>query len=181
MLQNHKREEGLLGHYNSNPSYYSSITLPVIETLIKKSRIDSLHNLNVLDIGCGDGRLLPMLENLGIKSYTGVDYSSVRTDIAGKIETNIQVDIITNSVQDFLNTNDKQFDIVFIFEVLEHLEQPELVIESLKKVCNNIIGSVPINMPYEAHLQVYRNINEVQSQLKCKVFHTNQKHFFLEV
>ena len=104
-----------------------------------------------MDIGCGDGRLLPMLENLGIKSYTGVDYSSVRTDIAGKIETNIQVDIITNSVQDFLNTNDKQFDIVFIFEVLEHLEQPELVIESLKKVCNNIIGSVPINMPYEAH------------------------------
>jgi len=181
MLQNHEREKDLLRHYDSNPTYYSSITLPVIETLLKESHINTIDNLNILDVGCGDGRLLPILENLGIKSYTGVDYSSVRTDIAKKIKTNIQVNICTNSIQDFLNENKNHFDIIFIFEVLEHLEQPSLVIQSLKSIGKNILGSVPINMPYEAHLQVYKNVQDVESQLRCKVFHTNKKHFFFQI
>lgn len=181
MLQNSKSEEDLLDHYNANPSYYSSINMHSVLQLINQIGIKSLENMSVLDIGCGDARLLPIIEPMGIKAYTGIDYSEVRVKIAEKVETKREKKIINTSIQNFLNNNQDKFDLVFIFEVLEHLEEPRAIIELLRNISANIVGSVPVNMPYKAHLQVYRNKEEVETALNCDVLYTRNGHFFFSI
>lgn len=180
MLQNSEIEQNLLDHYNANPTYYSSINNRNILELIQKSGIESLIATNVLDIGCGDARLLPMIEPMGIKKYTGIDYSDVRIKIAQKIATKIEKNIINTSIQNFINNNKETFDVIFIFEVLEHLEKPKIIMESLKKIGKKIIGSVPVNMPYKAHLQVYKSKKEVETMIGCDVLFIKNGHFFFK-
>jgi len=180
MLQDSKREQDLLNHYNSNPSYYSSINNQNILELIRKSGLESLTGMNVLDIGCGDARLLPMIESMGIKKYTGIDYSDTRIEIAQKVATKIEKNIINTSIQNFINNNKETFDVIFIFEVLEHLEEPKIIMESLGRIGKKIIGSVPVNMPYKAHLQVYKSKKEVEEMIGCDVLFIKNGHFFFK-
>ena len=42
-----------------------------------------------------------------------------------------------------------------------------------------LYGSVPVNMPYKAHLQVYETADQVESQLDCNVVFRDFDHFFI--
>lgn len=181
MVENSQKEIDLLSHYNSHPRYYSSIKegfVDIVEKCLEHCEIKSIAGKTILDPGCGDGRLASIVEKLGASCYTGVDYSPVRTKIATDTKTSIPKKIITKTIQDFLKDNTETFDVIFLFETLEHLEQPDKVLHELKKIGTTIIGSVPIRLPYKAHLQVYKTEQEVEGKLGCKVIFTNQKHFF---
>lgn len=78
-------------------------------------------NSDVLDLGCGNGRLLDFLKKIGFKSYVGVDQSVRLLKIAKKkFPTYMFVE------QDFvaLNLNNK-FDAVFMIASFHHLPPAE--------------------------------------------------------
>jgi 2-polyprenyl-3-methyl-5-hydroxy-6-metoxy-1,4-benzoquinol methylase len=177
MLENSEKEMGLLSHYNNHPNYWSSINnKDNINRLIDLSGL-SIEGKEVLDMGCGDGRLLKILEGLGIKRYVGVDYSSIRIDKAKRIESGIDFEFFNSSAQDFLSKDIGRYDVCFMFEFIEHLENPKGVIEATKEKVDYIFGSVPLNHVYEAHLQVYKSNRDVEERLGCKVlFNIKNKH-----
>ncbi len=76
----------------------------------------------VLDIGCGNGRLLDLFENIDI-NYTGVDSSKELIAIAQKLKgfkgTFIQADALS------LPLEDNSFDAVFSIAVLHHIPSKE--------------------------------------------------------
>lgn len=180
-MHNSKKEIELLSHYNSNPKYYSSITDNAFTKCIAKSGI-SLKNSTVLDIGCGDARLFNKLKKYDISHYTGIDYSDIRISLAKQAFNQYNnIELFACSIQDFISQNNTHFDFIFSFEFFEHLEKPLEVISELKKISYYIIGSVPINMPYKAHLQIYKNKEQAESKLGCEVLFTNNKHFFFNI
>jgi len=111
---------------------------PELEALAEKIKDDS----SILDVGCGNGRLLEVLENKKI-NYLGVDNSEELIVLAKKNYPNYDF-----KVMDILNLEsiDKKFDLVISVAVLHHLPGRELrikALEQLKQVANKqIIFSV---------------------------------------
>jgi methionine biosynthesis protein MetW len=95
----------------------------------------------VLDIGCGDGRVARALKATGI-SYTGVDISheGLRRCAAEGFA------VIQHDIQQPLPLEDGQFDVVTVFEVLEHLFRPDEGLRQIRRVLRPggvVLGSVP--------------------------------------
>lgn len=77
---------------------------------------------NLLDIGCGNGRLSDMFENKNIR-YTGVDFSKELIEIAKKERGKNKRFIQANALK--LPFKDNSFDTVFSIAVLHHIPSKE--------------------------------------------------------
>ncbi len=112
-----------------------------------KSRLDlfkkNLTNKNVLHIGCSDSPLTKdkilqkqllhqYLENF-TKSLTGIDSDEkgVKIMLEGSIRNIFVGDIY--ALRDDKNLLSKKFDVILISEVIEHLTNPGLALESVKE------------------------------------------------
>jgi SAM-dependent methyltransferase len=99
--------------------------LPYLRRLVRKFfPIDKQSS--ILDLGCGDGGLLSVAQDLGYRRVTGVDLSPEQVQIArarGLPEIH-QAEIIP-----FLSKQEPDtFDLVVTFDVLEHLSKKELMV-----------------------------------------------------
>jgi 2-polyprenyl-6-hydroxyphenyl methylase/3-demethylubiquinone-9 3-methyltransferase len=111
-----------------------------VEYIIKKAsehfKIDPnqelpLANLDVLDVGCGGGLAsVPMLKNGA--NVTGIDANihniTASKEHAAKYKLNIN--FLHHTAEEHLRLN-KKYDIVICLEVLEHVANPELFIQTL--------------------------------------------------
>jgi len=91
--------------------------------------------LRILDIGCGNGRLVNFLNSLNIKfEYVGIDNSSEQIQNA---KNNFSNDNITFKIDDILNLSefeDNSFDLIFCIATFHHLPSKELRNKSLKNI-----------------------------------------------
>jgi SAM-dependent methyltransferase len=88
----------------------------------------------VLDIGCGNGRLLQALKQENKKiSYWGIDFSSKLLKAARQNhpEANLVLGDITNT-QTYEQL--KNFDVCFCLAVFHHLPTPEIQLKTLKNI-----------------------------------------------
>ena len=79
---------------------------------------------SILDIGCGTGVFLNFLKAKGWKTY-GVEPSIVAGEIAKKKGNNIFI----GDVSQFKKINNEKFDIVSLKNVLEHVDNPNKVLD----------------------------------------------------
>jgi len=91
----------------------------------------------ILDFGCATGGYCLELKRLGFECV-GVDISEEYI----KIARNNGVDAYL--IKDRLPFNDKSFDMVIMFELLEHVSKPDEVLREAKRVAKkNILITVP--------------------------------------
>jgi len=107
---------------------------------LEKKKIDLIYKhagKSILDVGCGDGTYIEYLNKHGYDAY-GTDLLSYnKWSVIDKTRFKI-ADVYK------LPYKDKTFDTVLFFEVLEHLEHPELALKELQRISKkNIILSVP--------------------------------------
>lgn len=130
-------------------------TMKRINAIVKFSRIKEVPvdgNVKLLDLGCGGGmflktyfRKIPGEPFLGF-SATGVDLSSLALAEAKKnlIAYKEFITLEKGNAQTF--RNNKKYDFIVCTEVLEHVEKPEEVIDTIAAHAENgttIIISVP--------------------------------------
>ena len=161
----YKREKELLKHYNNNVNYHSQS--PERSWSLFREHVDITPASRVLDLGCGDGRWLNYLhEEYNCKLY-GVDYSRERIKKAREM-SNSDIRYWNQDAYSFTKNYkvDKwgKFDYVLMVEFLEHLENPKRILKRLKQISKNIIGTVPLNFPYKAHLQVFKSEQDFKSR-----------------
>jgi len=93
---------------------------------------------NILDIGCGFGSYMDRLISKGI-DCTGVETNNNCVTYS----RNKGLHVLEMEAQN-LKFSDESFDTIIMVEVLEHLENPDLVMNEIKRVTNNnLIISVP--------------------------------------
>ena len=79
----------------------------------------------VLDLGCGYGYCAAMLAQTA-KAVTGVDLNSQAIDVARDRYRHVtNLEFIQANILDFLEATTLTFDIVVLFEVIEHVEAQE--------------------------------------------------------
>ncbi|MEN2998159.1 MAG: class I SAM-dependent methyltransferase [Brevinematia bacterium] len=103
-------------------------------------------NCKILDVGCGNGAFLYHLTKTGFEAY-GTDIDTNSINIAKNFFG--LKDVFNLSLEDFADyskKNNLKFDVVTIFEVLEHQVTPSEFIKQIKEILSEdgiIAGSVP--------------------------------------
>ena len=108
----------------------------------------------VLDLGVGDGALLQyLIEQRGIDGY-GLDISPKAVDFCRAHGLNVALSDITRPMRDNLAEHFPevdQFDYVILSEIIEHVPDPESLLDSLRPfVRQAIIVSIP-NTGFHQH------------------------------
>lgn len=87
--------------------------------------------MNLLDLGCGDGRLVPLWQAVTGATAYGLELSPQAVAAAGKMFPFIQY-----TEGDATNTlyNDTMFDVIVCQEVLEHIQQQEKLIAECSRI-----------------------------------------------
>lgn len=109
----------------------------------------SLINTNdkVLEIGCGDGAFLQMMQQKGIQNIEAIELNEKAAGIVGKAGFKIKIETIGA----FAEKNKGQYDVVCSFQVLEHIYDVQSFLNAsllALKSGGKMIIAVPNNNPY---------------------------------
>jgi len=104
----------------------------IIKKITNLNIYDYLNNKKILDIGCGTGEFL--------KNYHDLKNQCLGIDIQQnfKFRNKIGFTLKNTDIKSFINNNKKKFDVIFIFEFLEHLNlsDREFLFKNLFKLLN---------------------------------------------
>jgi len=104
------------------------IRIKYIQNVINKQRLDKMK---ILDLGCGGGLISEGLSKIGA-NVTGIDFIKENINIA-KIHSHKSNLKINYKTLDFENEKiSSKFDIILIFEVLEHLSDWKTFIRKIQ-------------------------------------------------
>ena len=121
---------------------------------INKIENNFLKNLNILDIGCGGGLISEPMSRLG-GIVTGIDASEKNIRIAQlhAKKNNLDIRYLKKSPEQ-LNEFEK-FDVILNLEIIEHVENVNLYIESCYKLLkkNGIMFTATLNRTLTSYLK----------------------------
>ena len=131
-------------------------------------------NKKILDLGCGTGEFLNNYYGMGAEC-SGIDIEN-----NFKIKNKINFKLINIEANKFLKNCKKKFDVIFLFEFLEHLEEQDKyqLFENLTKNLNKnayiFISTLNKNL-----LSKYLAIDIAENLLKLLPKKTHDFNFFL--
>lgn len=122
--------EGAIAKYLVN-NYFKSVR----KLLAKTSGVSSAH-----EIGAGEGRSTNILKEL-VPNLSASEFVEDLVPLAQK--NNPELNVFRESVYE-LEYQDNQVDLVFLLEVLEHLDHPEAALKEIKRISKKyLILGVP--------------------------------------
>ena len=109
----------------------------------------NIKNLKILDVGCGGGIICEPLARLGAK-VTGIDFvpNNIKAAKIHSKKNKLKINYIYKDIEK--SKLDAKFDIILMFEVLEHLDNWKKTIKNIKKNLNQdglvIISTINRNL-----------------------------------
>jgi len=98
---------------------------------ILKGWIGEVKGKTILDVGCGGGIVCEPLARMGAK-VTGIDAGQENIDAAKAhaVQSGLSITYKATTAEDYKG----QFDVVLALEIIEHVEDPALFVQSLIKL-----------------------------------------------
>ncbi|CAH6718598.1 ubiquinone biosynthesis O-methyltransferase, mitochondrial [[Candida] jaroonii] len=109
----------------------------ILDQELRRNEILGANKLKVLDVGCGGGILSESMARLSfVESVQGIDLSPevIEAAKAHKLKDPMLKDKLTYNLQS-LETLQETFDVITLFEILEHVDYPaQVLLEALNRV-----------------------------------------------
>lgn len=139
--EEHAIKHDLDKFYNHPNRLFRYIENKRINVLLKEADIHKTDS--VLEIGCGAGHIL---ERIKEGELTGIDISPVQIERAAKrLGNNAR---LIRGKGEKLPFPDKSFDRIICTEVFEHVLEPQLILEEMKRVLKDS-GIISLSIPNE--------------------------------
>src|SRR3990167_5916832 len=90
-------------------------------------------NSRVLDLGCADGKIGEFMEKYLACKVTGVEVNPSLAQIAARRLTKVIIGDLENKMVQQEILKKQKFDVILASAILEHLKQPQTIIQQLKK------------------------------------------------
>ena len=109
----------------------------------------NIKNLKILDVGCGGGIICEPLARLGAK-VTGIDFApnNIKAAKIHSKKNKLKINYIFKDIEK--SKLDEKFDVILMFEVLEHLDNWKQTIKNIKRNLNKngkiIISTINRNL-----------------------------------
>lgn len=112
----------------------------------------------MLDIGCGCGFLVYYLRSIGFDNVTGID---INEQLIQTAKHNVDAEFISCDATDYLRETQKRFDIIFMWNVLEHIPHEE-VIDFLATVRQSLTehGFAVVRTPNMTNIMAQGHLND---------------------
>ena len=106
-----------------------------LKYIIKNLKNKKINDLKILDIGCGGGLICEPLAKLGAK-ITGIDFVEKNIKVAKlhALENNLKINYIVGDINKIKLK--QKYDVVILFEVLEHVEDWGKTLSKIKTLMN---------------------------------------------
>jgi len=120
---------------NCGKDYERDDKIQMYENALTKIEQLSPEKGTLLDVGCGTGVFLDLAQKAGWKAY-GIEYSAVAAEHANK---NFGVPVQVG-VADELSIPENQFQVITLWDVIEHLRSPVKLLDKLSKAL--VLGGI---------------------------------------
>jgi len=109
----------------------------------------------LLDVGCSHGAFSFEIARMGY-TVVGLDTNKESISVAQKIQGDLGIRNVIFHHMDILSNNfsEKKFDVIIIFETLEHIKDDSRVIQEFNRILKDN-GIIIISVPYEENVQEY--------------------------
>lgn len=137
-------------HYKQSP--YINVWKKAIDI------ISEVDHPKFIEIGCGVGQFANLLFDSGFDHYKGIDFSDEAIRMAKITNSNNSEKFSIDNAYSSAIYNE-EYNVVIIFEVLEHLKEDKEVLRKIKKGAH-VLFSVP-NFNSASHVRYFENENDV--------------------
>lgn len=123
----------------------------------------------ILDLGCGYGEISCKLSER-CKSVIGIDQDSAKIQYAKENCKNENVTFYCGDALEFLKSNKQKYDVMICSHILEHLDDPESLLQNYKKYFSFIYIEVP---DFESTY-----LNKVRELLNIYLNYSDEDHIY---
>lgn len=143
-------------HFYEQKKYTQEYLLPYFQKYIL-----DFHNKKILEVGCAEGGLLEVMNELSIYAV-GLEISAERAAVAAEKNPALKVvvgDIMDPRLPQILN---EKFDFIIMREVIEHISNKNAAFDNLNALLNYngylFMSFPPKRSPFAGHQQIGRSI-----------------------
>ena len=138
----------------------------ILSPFLRKKRFQAIFPFikgNVLDFGCGIGRLTKYIKK---DNYLGVDIDEISINIAKKNHSNYKF-LLLNSVEEIPGN----FDVIVLLALIEHVKNPEILLSELKNKLNKN-GCIVLTTPHP----MFEWIHDIGSKIGLFSSEASEEH-----
>lgn len=125
-----------------------------VEKLTKESGVNKRKKAKAIELGCGEGHSTQRINKFLSKSVTLQASEYVAKQISIAKELNPGIKITEENIYE-LPHKDKEFDLVYLLEVLEHLDYPDKALKEVSRILKDD-GYMILGVPREP---IWRALN----------------------
>ncbi len=122
---------------NNNTNDYYSLSRPEVQELV------SAKSKTILDVGCAEGQMASELKKRNKSEVWGIE---IVPNVAQKAKEKLDKVLIGSVEEQILKLPDNYFDPIVFADVLEHLVQPEKVLQEIKSKLKDE-GEIIVSLP----------------------------------
>lgn len=142
-------------HFYEQAEYTKKYLIPYFQ-----KNIPEFHKLSVLEVGCAEGGLLEVLQEMGME-VAGIELSEERANVAIQKNSKLNVKVGDIMDPDLPTKLNKKYDLVIMREVIEHVPDKYAAFRNLDLLTNDngflFVSFPPKRSPFAGHQQIAKS------------------------
>ena len=123
-----------------------------------KKLASKIEFTDIIDLGCGDTKLLSQIKKIKFSNKNQINYVGAGFKVLKKDDHINVLDKLDFNTNDWFESVKQKFDLLLVLDVIEHLENPFLFLQQVKRICQSkakLFITVPNIHSYRSRIKFF--------------------------